>query len=219
MSADGPVQDGKGGKDARKNVVIVGGGAAGMSCAHTLAQHPDKFRVTIIERMSVLGGQATSIPIDEKKYGTSWMNDGVQGGSPAFKHTINFFEKYGHKQQDVKLQVSFGQGQDSFWTNCFPSHLVDRFSGDIKKFGKVLKIIKYTMPILGIVPIRIMLRMFFFNKEFGDKMVFPLIALFLGTGTYSPLQHLCIANLTCAQAIKQPMSPVPSLNASSMTPT
>jgi hypothetical protein len=28
-----------------------------------------------------------------------------------------------------------------------------------------------------------MLRMFFFSKDFGDKMVFPLIALFLGTGT------------------------------------
>ncbi len=110
------------------------------------------------------------------------MNDGVQGGSPVFKHTFNFFKRYGHEPEGVKLQVAFGQGKDSFWTNCFPSHLVDQFSGDIRKFGKVLKIIKWTMPILGIVPIRIMLRMFFFNKDFGDKMVFPLIALFLGTG-------------------------------------
>ncbi|KAI4188740.1 MAG: hypothetical protein L6R41_001930 [Letrouitia leprolyta] len=191
MSADGLLQDGKDGKDGRKNVVIIGGGAAGMSCAHTLAQHPDKFKVTILERMSVVGGQATSISLDENKHGASWMNDGVQGGSPAFKHTINFFEKYGHKQQDVKLQVSFGQGKDSFWTNVFPSQLVDQFSGDIKKFGRVLKLIKYTMPILGLIPIRIMLRMFFFNKDFGDKMVFPLIALFLGTGNQT-------ANVSCA---------------------
>ena len=35
---------------------------------------------------------------------------------------------------------------------------------------------------MGLVPIRIMLRVFFFTKDFGDKMVFPLIALFLGTG-------------------------------------
>lgn len=147
--------------------------------------------------MSVVGGQATSIPLDEKKYGTSWMNDGVQGGSPAFKHTINFFQKYGHHEQDVKLQVSFGQGKDSFWTNCFPSQLVDQFSADIKKFGKVLKIIKYTMPILGLVPIRIMLRIFFFNKDFGDKMVFPLIALFLGTGmNESPYPSIVLHGLT-----------------------
>ena len=110
------------------------------------------------------------------------MNDGVQGGATSFKHTINYFEKYGHKQQGIKLQVAFGQGADSFWTNVFPSPLVDRFSKDIKKFGKVLKIIKYTMPVLGLVPIRFMLRLFMFDKEFGEKMVFPLIALFLGTG-------------------------------------
>ena len=136
------------------------------------------------------------------------MNDGVQGGSPAFKHTFNFFKRYGHEPEGVRLQVAFGQGKDSFWTNCFPSHLVDQFSGDIRKFGRVLKIIKWTMPILGIVPIRIMLRMFFFNKEFGEKMVFPLIALFLGTG--KPYNVLCIslqllmgagnqtANVSCA---------------------
>ena len=139
----------------------------------------------MIERMSVCGGQATTIPLDESKYGTSWMNDGVQGGSPAFKHTEFFFRKYGHEWQEVKLQVAFGKGKDSFWTNVFPSHLVDQYSADIKKFGRVLKIIKYTMPVLGIIPIRIMLRMFFFNKDFGDKMVFPLIALFLGTGEFS----------------------------------
>jgi hypothetical protein len=51
------------------------------SCASTLAQHPDKFKVTIIERMAVTGGQATSISLDKEKYGTNWMNDGVQGGS------------------------------------------------------------------------------------------------------------------------------------------
>lgn len=53
------------------------------SCAATLAQHPDKFKVTIIERMAVTGGQATSISLDKEKYGTDWMNDGVQGGSPV----------------------------------------------------------------------------------------------------------------------------------------
>ncbi|KAI9810982.1 MAG: hypothetical protein M1827_005713 [Pycnora praestabilis] len=179
----------KGGK--QKHVIIIGAGAAGMSCAATLAQHPEKYKVTMIERQETCGGQATTISLDQEKYGTSWLNDGVQGGSPAFKHTFHFMERYGHKPEDVRLQVSFGKGKDGFWTNCFPSTLVDQFSRDIKKFGRVLKIIKYTMPILGLVPIRIMLRMFFFNKEFGDKMVFPLIALFLGTGNQT-------ANVSCA---------------------
>lgn len=178
-------------KDGRKNIVIIGAGAAGMSCAATLANHPDKYKVTILERMSVCGGQATSISLDEKKYGASWMNDGVQGGSPAFKHTSHFFHQYGHDWHPVKLQVAFGKGEDYFWTNVFPSKLVEQFQGDIRKFGRVLNIIKYTMPILGLVPIRIMLRLFFFNKDFGDKMVYPLIALFLGTGNQT-------ANVSCA---------------------
>jgi hypothetical protein len=69
--------------------------------------------------------------------------------------------------------------------------LVNQFSGDIEKFGKVLKVIKWTMPLLGIVPVRVMLRMFLFSKDFGDKMVYPLIALFLGTGNQT-------ANVSCA---------------------
>jgi hypothetical protein len=160
--------------------------------------------------MSVTGGQATSIPLDEEKYGTSWLNDGVQGGSPIFRHTFNFFEQYDHKAQEVKLQVSFGKGEDSFWTNVFPSQLIDQFSKDIKKFGKVLKLIKWTMPILDIIPIRIMLQMFFFSKDFGDKMVYPLIALFLGTGSSLSSEGDC--TLTCSQEIKQQMSPVQFLN-------
>ena len=147
------------------------------------------------------------------------MNDGVQGGSPAFKHTFNFFKRYGHEPEGVRLQVAFGQGKDSFWTNCFPSHLVDQFSADIRKFGKVLKIIKWTMPILGIVPIRIMLRMFLFNKEFGDKMVFPLIALFLGTGKpFNIIHHIPPAS-NIVQATRLPTFRARSLNVCSTTPT
>ncbi|KAI5457903.1 hypothetical protein BGZ63DRAFT_364514 [Mariannaea sp. PMI_226] len=168
--------------DKRRHIVVVGAGAAGMSCATTLANHPDRFKVTVIEKSDVVGGQATSIPLDEQKFGAAWMNNGVQGGSPIFKHTFNYFDQYGHEAREVELQVSFGKGEDGFWTNCFPSKLISRFSSDIKRFGFFLKVIKWTMPILGLVPIRIMLRAFFFSKEFGDKMVYPLIALFLGTG-------------------------------------
>lgn len=145
----------------------------------------------MIERMSWCGGQATSIGLDSSKYGASWMNDGVQGGSPAFQHTQHFFNKYGHDWHPVKLQVAFGKGKDDFWTNVFPSQLVEHYQSDIKKFGKVLNFIKYTMPVFGLVPVRIMLRIFFFKKDFGDKMVYPLIALFLGTGNQT-------ANVACA---------------------
>ncbi|KAJ5128150.1 hypothetical protein N7448_008929 [Penicillium atrosanguineum] len=170
----------------RKKVAIIGAGAAGMSCAATLANHPDKFDVTVIDIDSHTGGQATSITLDESKYGASWLNDGVQGGSAIFRHTFRFFRHYGYEPQPVKLQVSFGKGRDSFWTNVFPSPLVDRHSREIKKLGRVLKCIKYMMPLLGILPVKVILRLFCFSKDFSTKMVLPLLALFLGTGNQTP---------------------------------
>ncbi|PHH83446.1 hypothetical protein CDD82_762 [Ophiocordyceps australis] len=170
----------------KRHIAIIGGGAAGMSCAATLANHPDRFKVTLLERADVVGGQATSIALDKQRHGASWMNNGVQGGSRIFKHTFNFFREQGFPPHEVQLQVAFGKGEDGFWTNVFPTKLVERYAADIRKFGYFLRLIKWTMPILGLVPISIMLRVFFFSKDFGDKMVYPLIALFLGTGNQTP---------------------------------
>lgn len=132
------------------------------------------------------GGQATSIPLDESKHGASWLNDGVQGGSAIFRHTFRFFRQYGHEPQPVKLQVSFGKGPDNFWTNVFPSPLVDQHSREIKKLGRVLSCIKYLMPVLGIMPVKVILRLFGFSRDFSNRMVLPLLALFLGTGNQTP---------------------------------
>ncbi|KAJ5900450.1 uncharacterized protein N7473_004520 [Penicillium subrubescens] len=172
--------------DRNRKVAIIGAGAAGMSCAATLANHPDKFHVTMIDTDSHTGGQATSVSLDEEKHGASWLNDGVQGGSAIFRHTFRFFRRYGYEPQQVKLQVSFGKGRDNFWTNVFPSPLVDQHSREIKKLGRVLKCIKYLMPILGIMPVKVILRLFRFSDDFNNKMVLPLLALFLGTGNQTP---------------------------------
>ncbi|KAJ5567882.1 hypothetical protein N7450_010368 [Penicillium hetheringtonii] len=170
----------------KKKVLIIGAGAAGMSCASTLANHPDIFDVTMFDIDSHTGGQATSISLDESQQGASWLNDGVQGGSAIFRHTFRFFRKYGYEPQPVKLQVSFGKGRSNFWTNVFPSALVDRHSGEIKKLGRVLKCIKYLMPFLGIMPVKVILKIFRFSNDFNTKMVLPLLALFLGTGNQTP---------------------------------
>jgi NADPH-dependent 2,4-dienoyl-CoA reductase/sulfur reductase-like enzyme len=63
----------------KKRVLIVGAGAAGMSCADGLSQHPERFDVTLIDAQDYCGGQMFSIPIDEKKFGAPWLNQGVQG--------------------------------------------------------------------------------------------------------------------------------------------
>lgn len=114
----------------------------------------------------------------------------IMAAIKIFKHTFNFFNEQGFPPKEVQLQVSFGKGHDEFWTNVFPSTLVQRYASDIKRFGLFLRVIKWTLPILGLVPISIMLRLFFFSRGFGDKMVYPLIALFLGTGNQT-------ANVPC----------------------
>lgn len=76
-----------------------------MSCAHHLSQHPEKFDVTLIDAVDYCGGQAFSIPIDKEKHGASWLNQGVQGGSNIFHHTMTMFARQGHHADPVKLQV------------------------------------------------------------------------------------------------------------------
>lgn len=77
----------------------------GMSCAHHLSEHPEKFDVTLIDAVDYCGGQAFSIPINKEKHGASWLNQGVQGGSNIFHHTMTMFARQGHHADPVKLQV------------------------------------------------------------------------------------------------------------------
>lgn len=144
----------------------------------------------------MVGGRATSKLIDESNYGSDWFNSGVQGGPPVYRHTYNFFRKYGYEPQEVKLQFAYGKGKDSFCTNAFPTPMEARFDDEIQRFKKVMKLIKHMPSILGIVPIRTLFRTFGFSKEFVNKMVIPLLSLFFGTeqGTSKVsslmLQHL-----------------------------
>ncbi|EJC98286.1 FAD/NAD-binding domain-containing protein [Fomitiporia mediterranea MF3/22] len=167
-------------------VAIVGAGSAGMAAGFALTNHPEKFHVTIFDKQNVCGGMATSIPIDAGKFGASYINDGVQGGSPQFYNTFKFFEKLGFKSSEVGMQISFGKGKEKFWTNVFPSELVAKHADDIKKFGRVLKIIKCLEPLFAVMSVQAMLKLFRFPKDFGDRLIYPLIALFMGTGNQTP---------------------------------
>ncbi|KAK4186977.1 hypothetical protein QBC35DRAFT_411438 [Podospora australis] len=180
----------------KKRVLIVGAGAAGMSCAHHLAQHPDKFDVTLIEATNYCGGQAFSIPLDKEKHGASWLNQGVQGGSYIFHHTMTMFARQNHVANPVNLQVSFGKG-DQFWTNVYPTKLLERHQGEIKRFYWMLKIIRWFEIFFMLLPIKVLMKLFFFSYEFANTVALPMVALFLGTGNATPevptivLERLC----------------------------
>ncbi len=82
-------------------------------------------------------------------------------------------------------RISFGKGE-YFWTNVFPSPLTDRFASDIRKFGRVLNTVKLFEVVLALLPIYALLRLFRLSKDFGERMVYPLAALFFGTGNQTP---------------------------------
>ncbi|KAG8703531.1 hypothetical protein FRC09_004106 [Ceratobasidium sp. 395] len=170
----------------KTRVCIVGAGASGMSCAYALSRHPDKYEVTIFDKAPEAGGMATSIPIDAERYGASYINDGVQGCSPTFANTIKMFKILGYECSSVGMQISFGKSESTFWSNVFPSPMIREFESDIKKFGRALKTIKRLEPIFAFISVQAMLKLFRFNPDFGDRMVYPLVALFFGTGNQTP---------------------------------
>ncbi|KAA8899635.1 FAD/NAD(P)-binding domain-containing protein [Sphaerosporella brunnea] len=166
-----------------KRVLIVGAGAAGMSCAHLLSQHPEKFHVTLIESTSYCGGQAFSVPISESLHGASWLNQGVQGGSPVFRHTLHLMSALGFPASPVKLQVSFGKNE-SFWSNAVPAtSLLSRHQSEIRRFSWVVKVVPW---LFTLIPVAALLRSFGFSTEFVQLLILPSIALFLGTGNATP---------------------------------
>jgi len=82
-STSNPSDDSHGSKQSKqtkKRVCIVGSGCSGMSAAYALSLSPEKFDVTLFEKMPVVGGSATSHYLPNKDYyGAEYINDGVQG--------------------------------------------------------------------------------------------------------------------------------------------
>jgi NAD(P)-binding Rossmann-like domain len=167
-----------------------------MSAAYHLSQHSEKFEVTLIDAVNYCGGQAFSVPIDKDKHGASWFNQGVQGGSNIFHHTMTMFARQGYHADPVKLQVSFGK-DETFWTNVFPTELLAKHQREIKRFAVVLKIARWFEVFFALMPLKVMLKLFFFSDDFINLIALPMTALFLGTGNATPetpsimLERLC----------------------------
>ncbi len=70
----------------------------------------------------------------------------------------------GFTSTDVGMQISFGKGEEKFWTNVFPSELVAKHADNIKKFGKALKVIKKAEPLFAVMSVDAMLKLFRFPR-------------------------------------------------------
>jgi len=93
-------------------------------------------------------------------------------------------------------QVSFGK-DDCFWTNVFPTKLLEKHQAEVKRFTTMIKILRWFELVFALVPIKVVMKLFRFSYEFANTVALPMVALFLGTGNYSPevptimLERLC----------------------------
>ena len=185
-----------------KRVCVIGAGAAGLAAAWSLARHNQRssqhdavsqtsFEVEIWEKASVAGGVATSEVVTSRETAgqsgvdSAWINDGVQGGAVSYRNTLLWHAEFGYKPTPVHMKVSFGIG-DNAWNNQQPSPLVKRLHADIERFGRVLKWVYRLEPLFILIPIDRLLRWLKFSDDFCNHMVFPLTALFFGTGNQTP---------------------------------
>ena len=183
-------------KDGRKKVLIVGAGAAGMSAAYHLSQQPDSFDITMIDAVDYCGGQAFAVPLDKERHGASWFNQGVQGGSNIFHHTLTMFARQGYHADPVDLQVSFGKGK-TFWTNVFPTEVIAKHQSEVRRLNFAIKFARWFEIFFALIPMKIFFKLWMFSEEFTNTVALPMVALFLGTGNEAPnvpfimLERLC----------------------------
>lgn len=175
------------GRIEAKKICILGSGAAGMACAWSLSRFPDKFEVQVWEEKEVPGGVATTetIQISGGDRLEVDINDGVQGGAPSYRNLMNLMSAIELEPYWLNMKVSFGVGE-SRWNNYEKTPLVHELRDEIKRFGVLLKRIKRFEPLFAFIPISKLMKWFRFSDRFANHMVFPLTALFFGTGNQTP---------------------------------
>lgn len=109
----------------------------------------------------------------------------MQGGTPTYRNTLKLIGEHGFTGHPVHMMISFGKDKTA-WTNYADSELTQRLRKDIARFEGTLKLINRFESIFIFLPIAKVLRWFGYSEEFMNEMVFPLTALFFGTGNQTP---------------------------------
>ena len=165
-------------------------------------------QVEVIEASGEVGGVACTL---EHTFGDDRLplNYGVQGGSAAaHQNTIELMREVGVGVAPCALDVSFGVGEHR-WRNYAPSELQARLRPEIRRFGRVLRRVAKLEIVTAFVSIDFVLRvrsrrdraqiaprlrsstarpsqLHRFSADFRKRMVYPLVALFFGTGNQTP---------------------------------
>jgi len=164
-------------------VCVIGGGAAGAAAGWALATS-GVADVEVIERASSLGGVATTERVGDGSSTKVPVNDGVQGGALSYRNVMRLMRATGAPEPKcLDVAVSFGKGEHN-WTNHGESRarVIEAHAKEVERFGRVLKKFTRWEVVYAFVSIERALRWHGFSKSFAERIVYPLVALFFGTG-------------------------------------
>eukprot|EP00931_Biecheleriopsis_adriatica_P042437 TRINITY_DN24194_c0_g1_i2.p1 TRINITY_DN24194_c0_g1~~TRINITY_DN24194_c0_g1_i2.p1 ORF type:complete len:479 (+),score=92.73 TRINITY_DN24194_c0_g1_i2:77-1513(+) len=137
----------------------------------------------MIEPSLVCGGVACTLEHGEQKVP---VNYGVQGGSPAsHQNTVELMKVFGVEVCKARLDVSFGKGKHN-WKNYEGKPLQEQLRAETRSFGRILRWISRLEFLTIFMSIEFILKLCRFSDDFRYRMVYPLVALFFGTGNQTP---------------------------------
>ena len=64
--------------------------------------------------------------------------------------------------------------------------MLEKHAKEVRKFYYMLKIVRAFEIFFALLPIKYLLKLFRFSEEFANIIALPMVALFLGTGNYTP---------------------------------
>lgn len=70
----------------------------------------------------------------------------------------------------------------------------EKHASEIRRFKWAIRFMRWFEVLFAVIPIKVSLKMFFFSDEFINRMIYPSLALFLGTGQATP--GSCISSRT-----------------------
>lgn len=92
-----------------RDIVIIGGGIAGLTCARYLANHPERYRVTLLEAEGETGGQARAFELDGET--AKGRKVTVEHGSHVF---FNFYSTITGLIGELRRDPELGKDMPAF---------------------------------------------------------------------------------------------------------
>lgn len=159
-------------------VLVIGGGASGVSAALTLKELAPHVDVEVWEPRDTLGGMASSAQTPEGE----WYNNGVQGIHESFMHTRALLNSVGFPDSTLR---------PTSLTSCFVTPTRTWISGvtdmsadkrSIACFKRMCKAVRRSPLFYGVWTIVDACALFAVSKSFVNTVILPTLALFFGTG-------------------------------------